>query len=98
MVRSDAMARSITALCLLLACATGPDKLDPQNPGDPCVDSCPEGMLCTGTGYSKSPRRTLPGKCELRPGRCATDADCTRSQRCVRTSNELGLCAEAPQL
>jgi hypothetical protein len=54
------MARSIAALCLFLACATGPDKLDPQNPGDPYVDSCP--------------------------------------QRCVRTSNELGLCAEAPQL
>jgi hypothetical protein len=29
---------------------------------------------------------------------CATDADCARSARCVRTSDRIGLCAEAPQL
>jgi hypothetical protein len=92
------MVRSRFALCLLLACATAPDKLEPQNPGDRCIDVCPDGLICTGTTYQKSPRRSTPGRCELRPGRCAADTDCTRSQRCVRTSNQLGLCAEAPQL
>src|SRR3569833_1387045 len=35
-------------LCLLFACATEPDKLDPHNPGDHCLEACPEGMACTG--------------------------------------------------
>ena len=91
------MARAL-AFCLLFACATESDKLAPHNPGDQCLDSCPEGMACTGITYSKSPRRTHPGRCELQPGRCATDADCNRSARCVRTSDRIGLCAEAPQL
>ncbi|HEX3902403.1 MAG TPA: hypothetical protein VH853_06095 [Polyangia bacterium] len=93
------MARSLLALCLLLGCATtGSDRLDPHNPGERCIDSCPEGMLCTGTSVYRAPKKTFPGQCQLRPGRCATDSDCSRSQRCVRTSNQLGLCAEAPQL
>ncbi len=94
------MARRLFAVCVLvaMACATGPDKMDPHNPGDHCVDSCPEGMLCTGTTYWRAPRKTYPGRCELVPGRCATDADCNRSARCVRTSDQIGLCAEAPQI
>lgn len=92
------MVRALTGLCLLLACATAPDKLDPQVPGDHCIDTCPEGMACTGTTGTRAPRRTYPGRCELQPGRCATDADCARSARCVRPSNRIGLCAEAPQL
>lgn len=92
------MVRVLLGLCLLLACATGPDKLDPHNPGDNCIDTCPEGMACTGTTHYRAPKRTYPGRCELQPGRCATDADCPRSARCVRTSDRIGLCAEAPQL
>ena len=83
---------------LSVACATGPDKYDPHNPGDQCVDSCPEGMTCTGVNHSRRRADPYPGRCELAPGRCATDADCARSARCVRTSERIGLCAEAPQL
>jgi hypothetical protein len=100
------MARWMCALCLLLACATGPEKvnpqpnkLDPHNPGDNCIDTCPEGMICTGTSGIRWPKKKVfPGRCELKPGRCAGDVDCHRSARCVRTSDDLGLCAEAPQL
>jgi hypothetical protein len=96
------MARSLAGLglwiALCAACATGPDRYDPHNPGDHCEESCPDGMICTGVTYAKSPRRTLPGRCELQPGRCAGDGDCARSARCVRTSDRIGLCAEAPQL
>jgi hypothetical protein len=92
------MVRALLGLCLILACATGPDKLDPQNPGDHCLETCPEGMVCTGTVSYRAPKRTYPGRCELQRGRCGTDADCPRSARCVRTSDRIGLCAEAPQL
>jgi hypothetical protein len=91
------MARWLFGLALLLACATEPDKLAPQNPGDHCLEACPEGMACTGTTVGKA-KKTMPGRCELLPGRCATDADCRRSARCVRTSDRMGLCAEAPQI
>src|ERR1022692_2903663 len=89
------MARSLFALCLLLGCATGPDRLDPQGPGDRCLDSCPEGMICTGTTHYRAPKKTFPGQCELLAGRCATDADCRRSARCVRSTDAIGLCASA---
>jgi hypothetical protein len=96
------MARSLAGLwlgvALLAACATGPDKYDPHNPGDHCLDSCPEGMACTGVTYSRRRTEPYPGRCELQPGRCADSADCARSARCVRTSDRMGLCAEAPQL
>jgi hypothetical protein len=96
------MARLLLGLCvsvaLFAACATEPNRFDPHGPGEPCIDTCPDGMACTGMTYSKLPRRTNPGRCELEPGRCATDADCRRSARCVRTSERIGLCAEAPQL
>jgi hypothetical protein len=42
----------LLGVCLLLACATEADRLDPHNPGDHCLDSCPEGMACTGITYS----------------------------------------------
>lgn len=51
------MARWMCALCLLLACATGPDKLDPHTPGDDCIDTCPEGMICTGTSGIRWPKK-----------------------------------------
>jgi len=92
------MAPWLFAIGLFCACVTGPDKLDPHSPGDHCLDTCPEGMVCTGTTATKAPKKTYPGRCELQPGRCATDTDCRRSARCVRTSDRIGLCAEAPQL
>ena len=92
------MTRSLVAFCLLLACATEHDYLEARNPGDRCIDTCPEGMACTGTGHMRAPKKTYPGRCELLPGRCATDTDCRRSARCVRTTDAFGLCAEAPQL
>jgi hypothetical protein len=91
------MARWLVALYLLAGCATASDTLDAHNPGDPCIDTCPEGLVCTGTMYTRR-KMTYPGHCELKPGRCGASSDCARSQRCVRTSEQLGLCAEAPQL
>ena len=94
-----AVNRAVVVLCLLIACATAPDKYDPHNPGDHCLDACPDGLVCTGVTYSRTSRESpFPGRCELQLGRCATDADCRRSARCVRTSERMGLCAEAPQL
>jgi hypothetical protein len=96
------MARGVVALflsfCLWLACATEHDTLGARNPGDHCIDTCPEGMACTGTTYMRAPKKTYPGRCELLPGRCTADGDCRRSARCVRTGDAIGLCAEAPQL
>jgi hypothetical protein len=90
------MAARLVALCLLLGCATEHDTLGARNPGDHCIDTCPEGMACTGTSYFH--HKPVPGRCELRFGRCVADGDCQRSQRCVRTSDAVGLCAEAPKL
>lgn len=92
------LARWVLALTLLAGCATESDTLNARNPGDNCVDTCPEGLVCTGTTYYRAPKKTYPGRCELAPGRCAASTDCSRSQRCVRTSERLGLCAEAPQI
>ena len=85
--------------CLLaLACAEEPDTLNARSPGDPCFSICPEGMSCRGTRYSKSAGRRHPGSCDLDAGRCVTDADCRRSERCFRPSEQTGLCTAAPQL
>ena len=90
---------AVVVLCLFIGCATAPDKYDPRNPGDHCLNACPDGLVCTGVTYSRTSRESpFPGRCELQPGRCATNADCRRSARCVRTSERMGLCAEAPQL
>jgi hypothetical protein len=86
------------ACVLALACAEEPDTLNARNPGDRCYDICPDGMTCRGTVYEKSPRRRRPGSCDLQPGRCVTDADCRRSERCFRPSEQTGLCTAAPQL
>ena len=92
------MPRAMLGFCLLIACAAERDTLNARNPGDRCLDTCPEGMICTGTSHYRAPKRTFPGQCELLAGRCATDADCRRSARCVRSTDAIGLCAEAPQL
>jgi hypothetical protein len=87
----------LVAPCLLLlACAGERDTLGARNPGDRCIDTCPEGMACTGT--SNFHHKPMPGSCELLPGRCVVDDNCGRSQRCVRTGAAVGLCAEAPRL
>ena len=88
--------RVLVALGLLAGCAAPEHHLDAQNPGDLCFDSCPEGTACTGV--TNEHHKLRPGRCELLSGRCASDADCRRSARCVRTGQALGLCAEAPQL
>ena len=84
------------AFLLAIGCATAHDDLDANNPGDACVDACPEGMKCAGTTHMKAPKRTYPGRCELLPGRCASDPDCGRGNQCVRTTERLGLCAPSP--
>lgn len=89
--------RLIVALLLLAGCATQPDGWDARHPGDRCADTCPEGMACTGTAYRRRGHPPL-GRCELLEGRCMTGADCRRSQRCVRTGDAVGLCADAPQI
>jgi hypothetical protein len=86
------------ALVTALACAEDPDTLNAQMPGDPCYQVCPEGMTCRGTTYQKKAIRRRPGSCDLDPGRCVTDADCRRSERCFRPSEKTGLCTAAPQL
>jgi hypothetical protein len=91
------MARWLLAFCLaLVACAGERDTLGARNPGDRCIDTCPAGMACTGT--SNFHHKPTPGRCELLPGRCMSDDDCRRSQRCARTSAAVGLCGEAPRL
>ena len=91
---------SVLALALGFSCATGTDKLvlDPHEPGDGCIDDCPDGMVCTGTMHQKLAPTIRPGRCELGPGRCASDSDCGRAEQCVRTSERPGLCGPAPRL
>ncbi len=90
-------ARLIAALLLLAGCATHADPWGARNPGDRCAETCPEGMTCTGNTYRRR-GHPQPGRCELAAGRCMADADCRRSQRCVRTGEAVGICAEAPQI
>jgi hypothetical protein len=85
-------------ILLALGCATAPDNLDAHDPGDRCIDTCPEGMTCAGTTRMRAPKRLYLGHCELLPGRCASDPDCGLGQQCVRTSARIGLCAPTPHL
>jgi hypothetical protein len=93
------MAASTTWVAFLVAlgCATPHDNLDARDPGDRCLETCPEGMRCAGTTRMKVPKRTYPGRCELLPGRCASDPDCGRGRQCVRTTERIGLCAPSPR-
>jgi hypothetical protein len=90
--------RIVTIFVFALGCATAPDRLDAHNPGDRCIETCPEGMRCEGTTTMKAPKKTYPGRCVLLAGRCATDPDCARGERCVRSSERLGLCAPSSSL
>jgi hypothetical protein len=83
---------------MALGCASTQDPPGARSPGDPCLESCPEGMICSGTTHMKFPKRTYPGHCDLLPGRCAVDKDCGRGQQCVRTTARIGLCAPSPRL
>jgi hypothetical protein len=83
-----------------LACAapTQVDNLNARSPGDRCFEICPEGMTCRGTQIARGGHWRHPGACDLDPGRCVSDADCRRSERCFRPSPETGRCTAAPQL
>jgi hypothetical protein len=82
---------------VLAACIPSP-ALTPRLPGDRCADECPDGMACFGTERLKSGKVTRPGRCDLVAGRCVVDGDCGRGQQCVRTSENIGLCAPSPRL
>jgi hypothetical protein len=88
----------VLVLAVALACATAGFKLDPQAPGDRCIDDCPDGLVCTGTLHQKLAPTVRPGRCELAPGRCDSDSDCGRAEQCVRTSERPGLCGPAPRI
>jgi len=91
-------AGALGVVLLALGCASAHDAAGTRDPGDPCIESCPEGMMCRGTTHMKFPAHTYPGHCELLRGRCAVDADCGRGQQCVRTTVTIGLCAPSARL
>jgi len=84
---------SCAGALLALGCGPAPYAVEPQNPGDHCLVSCPEGLTCERPPPPKSGDRRRPGKCQLEPGRCGTSADCPAGGQCIRTSGRLGLCA-----
>jgi hypothetical protein len=73
-----------------IACAST-ERIDPHNPGDHCLYSCPGGMRCAGTVFR---RGTTPvyGQCELEPHRCVSTTDCVGGEACARFGSEIGLC------
>jgi hypothetical protein len=77
----------------VIGCAA--QRVDPHSPGDHCLYSCPDGMVCVGTTYQRS--RANPGRCELAPNRCLVSTDCRPREACVRPGQATGLC-EPPGL
>jgi hypothetical protein len=79
---------SVVALATLLGCAS--QQIDPHNPGDRCLYTCPDGMACAGTTFQRA--RANPGRCELAPERCLATTDCRAHEDCVRAGEATGVC------
>jgi hypothetical protein len=82
-------ATRVWLLALAIGCAE--QRVDPHTPGDRCLYTCPDGMTCVGTTYSRS--RAHPGACQLAPSRCMAAADCRPRERCIRPGPAVGLCS-----
>jgi len=84
---------AVVAFFCLASCAST-ERIDPHNPGDHCLYSCPDGARCEGTVFR---RGTTPiyGQCALEPHRCVTVADCISGEACIRFGSEIGLCRGA---
>jgi hypothetical protein len=79
----------IVALAAVLGC-TNQQRIDPHTPGDRCLYSCPEGMVCEGTTFARG--RSNPGLCRLAPRRCVAPTDCRPRELCVRPGPAIGVC------
>ena len=78
-------------LILLAALGCASQRVDdPHTPGDRCLYSCPDGMSCVGTTFSRG--HANPGLCQLVPNRCTVTADCRSRERCLRSGQEIGVC------
>lgn len=89
--------RLVLAWASLLSCSSMRSSSPPiagVTVGAPCVDGrCAEGMSC----HPQPPGSTVPGRCQLEPGRCRSDWDCAPGgvQRCLRLGTQLGVCQDA---
>jgi hypothetical protein len=94
------MAPSLTGPCLRLAFAVAlfsgcaAETFAPRNPGDSCLDVCPEGMHCRKSAAASKANGMAAGQCELDAGRCLTDVDCNNHvARCAGASaSNVGYC------
>jgi len=82
----------LVVLAMVIGCTF--DRIDPHTPGDRCLYSCPEGMVCSGTTFGRS--RANPGRCQLTPHRCMVVGDCRPREKCIRPTEGVGLCIGLP--
>ena len=73
---------------ILLGCAA--QRVDPHAPNDRCLYTCPDGMTCAGTTFTKG--RSNPGQCQLVVNRCMTSDDCHPRESCLRAGDAVGVC------
>ena len=78
----------LVALAVALSCAS--QRIDPHTPGDRCLYSCPDGMICAGTTFPRG--HANPGQCQLVPNRCMVVSDCRPRERCIRPGEAVGVC------
>ena len=82
------------ALCLvglLMAMGCAAERVDPHTPGDRCLYTCPDEMLCAGTTFARG-RQAIPGHCQLAPNRCLAADDCRPREQCIRPGPAVGVC------
>lgn len=91
----EAMRIAACSLCLLpllialAGCAS--ERIDPHSPGDRCLYSCPDEMVCAGTTFPRG-RHPNPGHCQLAADRCMVASDCRPRERCIRPGPAVGVC------
>src|SRR6516165_9949294 len=80
----------VWVIVLVLAVSCALQRVDPHSPGDRCLYSCPDGMICTGTTFPRG--RANPGNCQLAQNRCVVTSDCRPRERCLRPGPAIGMC------